>query len=171
MSELDKLKEQADELGIEYSPRIGVEKLREKIQENTGEGKEEAPKLSEDEQRKQDIIDKRKEATRLVRVIITPNQPEKRSLNGEIFSVSNDIISLKKYVPFGNENGWHIPVANYKLLKEKKFQTFRDIKVGGHEQKKGALVPAYNVYELDPLTEKEIADLAKAQRARQSIKD
>lgn len=171
MSELDKLKEQADELGIEYSPRIGVVKLQEKIQEHTGEGVEEAPKLSKEEQRKKDIIANRKEATRLVRVIVTPNQPEKRSLNGEIFSVSNDIVSLKKYVPFGNENGWHIPVAIFKLLKEKKFQTFRDIKVGSHEQKEGSLVPAYNIYELDPLTEKEVADLAKAQHARQSIKD
>lgn len=186
--QLDLLKKEADSLRIQYSPRIGLDALQERIDaakaEEAGETKEKVAEpdltkakpanLSPAEQeaaRKEEIIRKRDEANKLIRVIVTPNEPEKRNLNGDIFSVSNDIVSQKKFVSFNNENGWHIPMGIYHMLKEKKFQTFRDVEVNGIDTKRGSLIPAYSITVLDALTPKELKTLGESQAARNSIKD
>lgn len=190
-AQLEALKKEADELKIQYSPNIGLDTLQQRIDEAKAEEtsdedkvskqkeaelkkKEAEKKLTPEEKeaaRKADIITKRDEANKLIRVIVTPNEPEKRSLNGEIFSVSNDIINQKKFVAFNNENGWHIPMGIYNMLKDKKFQTFREIEINGKDVKRGSLIPAYNITVLDPLTPKELKQLAESQAARNSIKD
>ena len=52
-------------------------------------------------------------ALKLQRVIVRSNDPLKRESAGEIFTVGNKIINdgkpVKKYIPFNNEDGWHIP--------------------------------------------------------------
>ena len=192
-AQLEALKKEADELKIQYSPNIGLDTLQQRIDEAKAEDsevdateeaakrdeaklkKKEAEKAMSPEEkekaRKAETIAKRDEANKLIRVIVTPNEPEKRSLNGEIFSVSNDVINQKKFVSFNNENGWHIPMGLYYMLKDKKFQTFRDVEINGKEVKRGSLIPAYNITVLDPLTPKELKQLAESQAARNSIKD
>lgn len=169
-NELNLLKERADQMGISYSNNIGIEALKQKINEKLGTtqsdltGKEDISFLERKE--------KYNNAMKLVRVIVTPNNPSKKDLEGEIFSVANSICSIKRYVPYNNEKGWHIENILYHMLKEKKTQVFSNKTLkDGTSVRVGREIPAYNITVLPPLTEKEKEDLAKAQRARQSIED
>lgn len=166
-NELDLLKERADKMGIKYSGNISASTLKERINEKLelDDPKSDTSKAVGNKKLKQ-------EAMKLIRVIVIPNAPEKRNLNGDIFSVSNDVIgTVKMMVPYNNENGWHIPQVIYNLLKDKKYQTFIEKKVDGKVVQKGTLIPAYNITILDPLTDKEMSSLAKAQDARNNLKD
>ena len=170
--ELDELKEQADELGIEYSGNIGAETLKKRIEEHLESGQEietEEPKKTAKEKKDEKIIQQRLEATKLVRVIVIPNDPSKRHLQGDYFSVSNDNFSIKRFVPYNNENGWHIEQAIFNVIKDKKFQSFVTKTVNGQEVKQGVIIPAYNIVKLDDLTERELEELKRSQRARQSV--
>ena len=167
--ELTILKERADKMGITYSPNIGIEKLKEKINavldtdtsEETIDDKEEAKRLKQ-----------MKDALKLVRVIVTPTQSAKTELHGEIFTVSNSLVgTVKKYVPFGVEAGYHIPQIIYNAIKDKKSNHFYTQRINGVDIRKYRSMPAYNVVVLDPLTEAELKQLADDQRARNAIGD
>ena len=166
LDELVTLKERADKMGITYSPNIGVEKLKEKIN----------AVLNINESKADEVEDKRlkqmKNAMKLVRVIVTPTQSTKTELHGEIFTVSNSLVgTIKKYVPFGVEVGYHIPQIIYDAIKDKKSNHFYTQRVNGVDIRKYRSMPAYNVVVLDPLTEEELKQLADDQRARNAIGD
>ena len=170
LDELAILKERADTMGITYSPNIGIEKLKEKIntvlninEDNTDtvEDKEEAKRYKQ-----------MKDAMKLVRVIITPTQSNKTELHGEIFTVSNSLVgTIKKYVPFGVEVGYHIPQIIYDAIKDKKANHFYTQRINGVDIRKYRSMPAYNVVVLDPLTGEDLKQLADDQRARNAIGD
>ena len=165
--ELETLKARADLLGITYKSNVTSMWLREAI----------AKKMEEDEQGEKALgsISKEeayKEAMKLVRVIVSPNDPIKHQLEGEIFTVSNSLIgSYKKYVPFNNQAGYHIPQIMVNMLQEKKAQIFPLERRNGRDVRVAKEIKAYNVQILPPLTKQELQDLAKSQQARQSIED
>lgn len=175
MSEQEKvmfsLKEKANMLGITYHPNIGEEKLRAKIAEKladqpsvdpmtTGEIKTGKKELTEG----QKLVKRKKEASKLERVIITSFDPNKKEWEGEIFSVGNSKLGMfKKYIPYGIE--WHVPAIILKTIDDKQVQSFYKTKVNGKTVTRSRLIKAYGIERLDPLTTQELQDLAKAQAA------
>ena len=160
------LMDRADKLGLSYSPNIGLETLRTRVNDAIQKNEEETnPK---EKTRDQKITDAKNEAIKLVRVIVNPIDPLKTSLEGEIIAVANSYVEAKKYIHFGVP--WHIPNIVYQHIKNVKYQQYFTKKNNkGEDVKKSRLVPAYSVELLDPLTKEELEELAKNQAARQSI--
>lgn len=161
-SELETLKARADKLGIKYHPSIGVEKLREKVNEKLegGESKEEAP-ANETSNAKR--LRKRREAEELVRVQITCMNPNKREWDGEMFTASNAVAGThKKFVPFNVP--WHVPRIILNQIKQRKCQVFvtrRDER--GEKRREGQQITEFNVAELPALSEAELKELGQRQ--------
>lgn len=171
VDELTLLKERADLMGIKYHPSIGLATLKEKVNSAlSGAEEEEEVTVNEEtpEQKRARLI---AEATKLIRIRLTCMDPNKKGWTGEIFTVSNDIVgTVRKFVPFNAENGYHVPNIIYKHLKRKKRQEFRTIKTRkGMDIKQGYLVPAFAIEVLPPLTPAELKDLAQRQAMNHSI--
>lgn len=174
--EMTMLKKRADQLGVKYHPNIGLEKLRDKVNAKmTGEtepadDEEEVVQATADPVKKQETkqqmrVRLQREAAKLIRVNITCMNPNKRDLEGEIFTAGNSIVgSYKKYVPFNTENGWHVPQIILNQIKQRKCQIFVTVRDDrGNKSRKGKLINEFSVEELKPLTKKELEDLAKRQ--------
>lgn len=177
--ELTLLKQRADMLGITYASRIGVDKLKAKIEAKLNGTKEEGdadeasvdePELTEQQKfmklREEMLADEMK----LIRLRITNLNPNKRELHGEIFTVANKAIGIvKKYVPYGEatEDGYHVPNVIYKQLKERKFlniRTYRN-KTNGEIVVEQTWAPEFALEVLPQLTQEELNHLAAAQAA------
>lgn len=115
----------------------------------------------------------RREAAKLIRVRVNCMNPAKSDYEGEIFTVSNSVVgTFRKYVPYNNEEGWHIPQIIYDMLQEKQCQIFVNAKgPRGQKVKKPKLIKEYAIEVLDPLTRKELEDLAQRQAMAHSIDD
>lgn len=183
---LTMLKDKARLMGIPFSPNIGEDKLAEKIKE-VEEGSK--PKLTKEEEdtglyndeptapvrmSKNELrAHKRKEALKLVRVLIVPMDPLRVQLEGEMITGGNSLVgSIAKYVHFNTENGYHIPQIILEILKERKYvhhytvKNSKDQDVNRHK-----LMPAYNITILDPLTQSQIDRLGADQRGRANSAD
>ncbi|RLD76719.1 MAG: hypothetical protein DRJ15_14850, partial [Bacteroidetes bacterium] len=103
----------------------------------------------------------RKEANALVRVRVTCMNPNKKDWEGEIYTVSNTVVgTIRKYVPFNAENGWHVPQFILTAMREKKCQIFKTVKgPRGNKIRKGSIISELNIEVMPPLTVKEIDDL------------
>lgn len=182
-SELDLLKERAKQLGITHHPSIGLEKLREKVNAHLADKPPEtatayadtatmnqAP-VAKEETELEKASRLRREASKLIRVIVTCRNPNKSEWEGEIFTTGNSYVgSIKKYVPFNNENGWHVPVMIYNMMKERKCQIFVNGKNGrGEAIKIPKEIPEFAIEVLDPLTPAELDELARQQAMSHSI--
>lgn len=196
--ELTLLKERAKTLGIKHSGNIGVEALREKINEKiegtgsqndedeekeTAEGAEEATKETPDfskmtkSQRAVWVRNNtRDEAMKLVRIRIACMNPNKKALPGELFTTGNKFIgTVTKFVPFGEatDEGYHVPNCIYQMLRNRKFLQVtekRDRRTGTNVTKT-RYVPEFSVEVLPPLTEEELAKLATEQKASGRLRD
>lgn len=173
--ELASLQDRAVKLGIKFRTNMGVEKLRKLIKDKL-EGSEspETPEAAEPEEGELTKGQKRKlmkdKATKLVRVRITCMNPNKKDWPGEIFTVSNSLISVKKYIPFDAEDGWHIPQIMLNMLKERKCQVFIKKRAeNGQPVTVGKLINEFAIEELEPLSEAELEELARKQAMSGSI--
>lgn len=163
--ELATLKQRADQLGISYHPSIGVDKLKEKVNAKlSGEGGAEAgtdtaTAPSENKRR----LNKRQEASELVRIQVTCMNPNKSEWEGEVFCAGNSVVgTFKKYVPFNVE--WHVPRIIYNMIKQRQCQIFVTKKDERRRTvREGKLIREFNVAELPPLTKEELKDLAQRQ--------
>lgn len=162
---LAQLKKKADLMGVSYSPNIGIDTLRERINsklEGTLE-EEPVPEKKEGETRIERRNRLRKAALKLVRVNISCMNPSKRNHQGAIIAVENSFIKDRRFVPFNTD--WHIPQMMLDMMRETKMQAFVTRKnKHGVEYKVGKLVPEYNIAVLPPLTDKEIKELAQRQQ-------
>lgn len=185
---LDILKKEATEKGIKFHPSIGLDALKEKVQEFEEEQAEAEiaaaansavkPALDDTDDEPEVVetsepetpVEKRKrikaEAMRMRRVRIVCMDPAKKDWEGEIFTVGNRVIgSYKKMVPFNVE--WHVPQIMLNVIKAKKCQVFRTVKVrtaiGMVDKRESVLINAFAVEELPDLTDKELKDLAQRQ--------
>lgn len=109
--------------------------------------------------------EKTKEAMRLIRCIITSNNKNKTSYQGEIFTARNAFLpEVKKMVPFGVPT--HVPKILFNMIKEKLYQQYRSVKhPNGMVTKTSYLTPEYNIQLLDPLTTDEFEAIKKKQLA------
>lgn len=172
MSQLDQLKAQAEQYGIAFHPNIGEEKLQEKIDEflktqadSTKVQTTSEPVNSDKKPTRAEVL---AEASKLVRVNITCMNPTKKDWDGEIITAGNSVIgTFRKFVKFNTDEGYHIPNIIYKMLKRRKFNVFYSERTkNGVTQRKARLANEFAIEVLDPLTETELAELAKSQAAR-----
>lgn len=170
-AELVALKARADMMGIKYSPNIGLDALKKRVNDTlTGESEVKEDNLSEAERKsavRQKMI---KEELKLIRVRITNMNPAKKDLAGEIFCVSNKYLGdVKKFIPFGEatDEGYHVPNILLKQLKARKFQQIKTKKKRNEAdiEVKTKLVNEFAIEVLDPLTEDELAELKASQMA------
>lgn len=99
--------------------------------------------------------------TKLVRVYIHCNNPMKKEWQGEQFTVSNrNLGTLSRFVPFEQE--WHVEAAILDMMRDRQYLGFNTRKAGPMklEIKEPKFIKEFNIEVLDPLTEKEIKDLA-----------
>lgn len=171
--ELTVLKKRADQMGIKYHPKIGLDKLRAKVNNILSDNPKEVvpdtppaapitPVVMTEGQRHAKM---RKDAGRLVRIRVSCMNPNKKEYEGEIFTVSNRIVgTFKKYVPYNIDGGWHVPHIIYEHLKERQCQIFYTTKgPRGDKIRKGKLIREFAIEILDPLTPGEMKDLATRQ--------
>jgi hypothetical protein len=110
---------------------------------------------------------------KLIRVIVRPNDPLKLESRGEIFSFGNSVANggkvIKKYVPFNNEEGWHIPNIIFENIKAAECQIFKKVTRNGQETMEPQKIKAYNVEVLSDLTQDEVDKIAIRQRTTSSV--
>lgn len=173
---LSALKSHADKLGIKYHPSIGYDTLYEKVQkfmESEGVDKDSEFVLAPDaglrpETTQETYARMRKELKGLVRVQIQCLDPLYKEWDGAIYTFSNDLVTIRRYVPFNVP--WHVEKAIASMLEEKQYQYFVKKKHPdtGFEYKESKLGKSFNVAYLDRLNETELAMLALKQ-AKQGI--
>jgi len=175
------LKERADALNVPYHPNIGIEKLQMRIDAHLSVMDDKrfnttthhnqdsiatSQHVDEDTIKRQSLEKKRREQLKLVRIILNSNDPNRTEWEGEVITCSNDLVgTVKKFIPYGHEAGWHIPQIMLNTLREKQVQLHsqkvnRKTGVRVHTTR---LVPAYSIEVLQPLNSQELDLLAKQQ--------
>ena len=178
--EMASLKARADQLGLAYHPSIGLDKLREKVKEALSDepvSKVEKVKAEvvvaepAEETQNQRISRLRKEANALIRIRVSCMNPAKKEWDGEIFTVGNSAIgTIKKFVPFNSEDGWHVPNVIYQMMRDRQCQIFVNSKTSqGVTTRQGKLIKEFAIEILDPLTKEELADLAQRQAIAKTV--
>lgn len=184
MDEMALLRQRADLMGIKYSPNIGIEKLKAKIEEkktapiDSPYAVEEAETIEAYDAIKNEstftplvmetpaqiAMKKRQEALKLVRVRVTNMNPIKGAMQGEIFSVGNSQVGfIKKYVPYNAEAGWHVPQIILTHMQSKKYMSHFTVKIDGKLVNKHRLVNELAIEILPPLTAQELQELKQRQ--------
>jgi NADH dehydrogenase FAD-containing subunit len=113
------------------------------------------------------------EAMKLIRIIVRPNDPLKRESEGDIFTAGSDLVdrgrAVKKYVPYNNEEGWHVPNMIYQNMKEAECQIFKKVRRNGEDMMETHMIKAYNIEVLPQLTQAELDTLASTQKAHNTL--
>lgn len=174
--ELTILKERAKKVGLSFSPNIGLEVLKAKLEtfmaRNQVDNAQNAAPTG--------VVDWRKnllaEQTKLVRIRISCLNPVKSTLHGEIITVANDYIgTVRKFVPFGDvtNDGYHVPFVIYNDLLQRKFLNIRTVKDKrtGRNRIETGWVREFNIEVLPPLTKEELDKLATAQIAAGALSE
>ncbi len=115
---------------------------------------------------------RKNDAEKLIRVIVRPNDPLKLESSGEIFSFGSKVIDerkAKKYVPFNNDEGWHITNMMYQNIIASECQIFKKVTRNGQDTMEAVKIKAYNVEVLPALTQNEIDKIAIRQKAISSV--
>lgn len=113
-------------------------------------------------------------AMRMQRIVVVPNDTALASHPGMIFTVGSSKVNkgrvVKKYVPFNNDEGWHVPQIIIDQINAAEVQKFRQTTNAKGEK---IMVPyfakKFNVQILPPLTKTEMAALAASQQAKHGI--
>lgn len=180
--ELTMLKQRARMMGVSFSNNIGVEALKQRIQDKM-DGKPATtdvppaaltdPAIPAAKNNKPTTLrgQIQKENMRLIRLRITNLDPKKKDLPGEIFTVANEYLgTVRKFVPFGEvtENGYHVPYVIYKMMKRRKFlniRTYKDRKNNNQVRIEQNWAQEFALEVLPPLTKEELSQLATSQSA------
>ena len=166
-SELELLKERADDMGIPYSPNIGVDKLREKVNAKLAPAVEEV-KTSPEQSKNARHQALRLEATKLIRVIVTCLNPSKKEVVGEYVKAGNSIVpTVTRFVPFETET--HLEEIGVKHLETREYSVVihvKDKEGKVHPQRK--MRKEFQIQRLPQLTKEELANLAAEQSKRKS---
>jgi hypothetical protein len=173
--EMTLLKARATQMGIQFHPSIGVDKLREKIEAalSNKPSSDEAPvaEVAVKETLNQKRLRLKQEALKLVRVRVTCMNPAKKDWEGEIFTVGNTAIgSVKKFVPFNADEGYHIPHCIFEMMKSRMCQVFVTGKSrNGVTTRQGKMIKEFAIEVLPQLTQEELDELARRQAMAKSI--
>jgi len=127
--------------------------------------------MTEEEWKKEQAKANKLNAGRLVRVRITCMNPNKKNWTGEIVSVgSAKIGTFKKFIPFGNDQPYHIPYIIYQELKNRKCM-LRSIRQGerGKQFIDVKEINEFAIEVLPPLTAKELDNLRHQQAMARGV--
>ena len=163
--------------GIKVHHRASDHKLREALQDNVGEKGAEVPVAVEPSPVRPVKATKKIEMTleekclHLKRIVVVPNDPEMSGHSGLVFTVLcsgvNNGRAIKKYVPFNNEEGWHVPNVIIIQIADAEMQKFKSVKApNGDTILQPYQAKKFNVQVLPDLSQKEIDKLAASQSAR-----
>ena len=177
--ELATIKARLDQMKVSYHPSIGLEKAREKLAAALADKPTlDAPPVAaaspaepEPESERERLQRLKREALRLIRIRVTCMNPNKRELEGELITVGNSLIgTVTKFVPFNNEEGWHVPHIMYEALADRKCQVFFTEKLkNGVAVRRGKQISEFAIEVLPPLTEEELHDLAQRQAMAHAV--
>lgn len=174
--ELAALKARADLLSVKYHPSISLEKLRIKVNASVEgvpvvEPEPVVPPVVVAETDTQRRVRCRREATELIRVRITCMNPAKKEWEGELFTCGNSLVgSFTKFIPFNNEEGWHVPRIILNQIEDRQCQVFVSVRdTRGNTTRKGKLIKEFAVEVLPTLTATELSELARKQAMSNSI--
>lgn len=173
--ELQILRDRANLLGVRFHPSISLDKLREKVVAATSGEATPPDEAKAPEPVEETVGQKRnrmkRDALALVRVRITCMNPAKAEWEGEIVTAGNSLIgSVKKFVPFNADDGWHIPNILLQQLRERQCQIFQTVTDSrGNKVRKGKLIKEFAIEVLPPLTPEELAELARRQAMAKAI--
>ena len=158
----DKLKTQAQIMGIEYRDDITEKALRKRLMDTLAAAQE------GDVLTNAELTELSQESNKLIRCIITPTASHMKDLQGQLFSVGNSVLGyISKYILFNAE--YHVPKIILDHIKQVETQYFVNKKVNGQIVKESKMAKAFSVQELPNLTKTELAELAKAQAARGAV--
>lgn len=181
VDEMSVLKSRAKAMGIEFSNSIGLDTLRNRINEKLAPAEAVEPQVNPLAMGEKPVTKKRTlrqklhdEQMKLVRIRITCMDPKKANLPGEIFTVANEHLgTVKKFVPYGEatDDGFHVPYCIYRALDARKFLNIRSVKDRrtGVPRIESNWLKEFSIAVLPPLTVAQIADLKTAQIAAGSI--
>ena len=116
-------------------------------------------------------LTKEQKAMRLTRVVVSPNDPLMSAYPGLIFTVGSSSINngrmIKKFVPFNNDDGWHVPRIILDQIESAEMQKFRQvISPNGEKSLQPYITKKFNVQVLDPLSQGEMEILAASQASK-----
>lgn len=116
-------------------------------------------------------LTKEQRALKLTRVVVSPNDPLMSSYPGLIFTVGSSSINngrmIKKFVPFNNDDGWHVPQIILDQIEAAEMQKFRSVTLpNGDKSLQPYLTKKFNVQVLPALTRLEMERLAAAQQSK-----
>ncbi|EIV0540750.1 hypothetical protein L7B14_004220 [Salmonella enterica] len=168
------LEARAKVLNISYHTNISTEKLRERVNaaiSGTREQDSERPAKDESDAARRSRL--KKKASRLIRVRIHCNDPAKKDWPGEYITVGNNAVgTYRKYVPYNQDEPFHLPEIIVNALREKRVQVFATKKSkNGIPVRESKSIAAYAIEIVQPLTEEELAQLANSQMARNALSD
>ena len=110
-------------------------------------------------------------AMKLIRIVVNPNDTLMASYPGLIFTVGSSRLSkngemVKKFVPFNNEAGWHVPKIIHDQIDAAEMQKFRTVtSPNGEKVLEPYLTKKFNVRVLPELTVEELENLAASQQS------
>lgn len=107
----------------------------------------------------------RRDANEQVRIRVTCMNPNKKDWHGEIFTVGNAAVgTLKKFIPFNAEEGWHVPRMMLQVMQERQCQIFVNGKAkNGIKIRESKLIKEFAIEILPSLTDAELKELARRQ--------
>lgn len=174
LSELDLLKMRANQLGIKFHHKIGAVKLSKMIDAelnpNIDTSATNTPIASQQSNKNALRVEQAKKANKLVRIRVANMNPLKKEWVGEVYTVSNSVVgTMRKYVPFNNDAGWHVPQMILNAMQEKECQVFHTVKTNRGDIRRGKMVKELNIEIMAPLTIPELRALADQQALNHSI--
>jgi len=116
-----------------------------------------------------DLTEEQK-AMKLIRIVVSPNDTLMASYPGLIFTVGSSRLSkngemVKKFVPFNNEAGWHVPKIIHDQIDAAEMQKFRTVtSPNGEKVLEPYLTKKFNVRILPELSVEELEQLAASQQ-------
>ena len=189
----DAIRTELKDSGVDLHHKTGIQKLKEtlvqvragtygqpetiapqpvnpKITSNTGPT-EAAKKAAAAHTERINNPTKEERALALKRIIVVPNDTNLSEYHGMIFTVGSSAVKkgkmVKKYVPFNNEQGWHVPNMIVENIQAAEVQKFRkETMPNGEKIMKPYMTKKFNVTILPDLTKQEMDELAAAQKAR-----
>lgn len=189
----EQIKEELKEYGVKFHHKTGSSKLAELLyeaRENPEAMIEDIPEATDDRPYEGGLPNATraakaaaakalaptgvKEATKLVRIVVTPNDPLMSGYPGLIFTVGasglNNGKMIKKYVPFNNEEGWHVQQIIYNQIKHAEMQKFKSVsRPNGEKVLEPYITQKFNIRVLEPLTKTQLERLAASQAANPSF--
>ena len=172
----DEMRQELTDNGVTLHHKTGTKKLASTLadvrtkeyKEDTNSGSTEASRAAK-AKHLADMKTPEKLAMKLTRVVVIPNDPLMANYPGLIFSIGasglNNGQMVKKFVPFNNEEGWHVPQIILNQIENGQMQKFRTVtRANGEKVLEPYLTKKFNVRILDPLTPEELKEVAAANK-------